>query len=133
MRGDLPPTSLCSRVFPNQAANRYVVFEVFTLVTMKNALFLGYDAVGSCQNRCFGGTCHLYLQDRKSELASVSNIRMETRPFITSVLTRSTRRSIPEDDILPRANISYFTNKRKSRCVGVVVQGHLFFRTHSSN
>jgi hypothetical protein len=34
----------------------YVRFEVFTAVTMKNAVFWGVTSCGSCKNRRFGGT-----------------------------------------------------------------------------
>jgi hypothetical protein len=33
-----------------------VRFEVFTAVTMKNAVFWDVTPCGSCKNRCFGGT-----------------------------------------------------------------------------
>jgi hypothetical protein len=33
-----------------------VRFEVFTTVTMKNAVFLDVTPCGSCKNRRFGGT-----------------------------------------------------------------------------
>jgi hypothetical protein len=34
----------------------YVRFEVFTAVTMKNAVFWDVTSCGSCKNRHFGGT-----------------------------------------------------------------------------
>jgi hypothetical protein len=40
-------------------------FEVFTAVTMKNAIFLDVAPCRSCMNRCFGGTYRLHLQGRK--------------------------------------------------------------------
>jgi hypothetical protein len=43
-----------------------VRFEVFTAVTMKNAVFWDVTPCGSCKNRRFGGTHHLHLQGGKS-------------------------------------------------------------------
>jgi hypothetical protein len=40
----------------------YVRFEVFTALTMKNAVFWDVAPYSSCVNRCFGGTYHLHLQ-----------------------------------------------------------------------
>jgi hypothetical protein len=52
---------------------KYVKFEVFTAVTMKNGVFWDVTPCGYCKNRRFGGT---------------------------SALTRAARRNIPEDTIL---------------------------------
>jgi hypothetical protein len=47
--------------------NRYnVKFEVFTAVSMKNAVFWDVAPCRSCVNRCFGGMYRLHLQDRKT-------------------------------------------------------------------
>jgi hypothetical protein len=35
---------------------RYVIFDVFTAVTMKNAVFRDVTPCGSCKNRCYGET-----------------------------------------------------------------------------
>jgi hypothetical protein len=43
----------------------YVGFEVFTAMTMKNAVFWDVAPCRSCVNRCFGGTCRLHLQGIK--------------------------------------------------------------------
>jgi hypothetical protein len=43
----------------------YVRFEVFTAVTMKNAIFWDMAPCSSCVNRRFGGTYRLHLQGRK--------------------------------------------------------------------
>jgi hypothetical protein len=40
----------------NSARKYYVRFEVFTAVTMKNAVFWDVTQCGSCKNRSFGGT-----------------------------------------------------------------------------
>jgi hypothetical protein len=42
-----------------------VRFEVFTALTMKNAIFWDVAPCRSCVNRCFRGTYCLHLQGRK--------------------------------------------------------------------
>jgi hypothetical protein len=42
-----------------------VIFEVFTAVTLKNAVFWDVAPCRSCVNRSFGGTYRFHLQDRK--------------------------------------------------------------------
>jgi hypothetical protein len=72
----------------SSAEKKYVGFEVFTAVTMKNAIFWG---VAPCRcgrlNRLFGGSYCLHLQGRK--------IR-ERRISVSS--------HTPEDGILQRKN-----------------------------
>jgi hypothetical protein len=41
---------------PKAIYRRYVRFEVFTAVTMKNGVFWDVTPYGSCKNRRFGGT-----------------------------------------------------------------------------
>jgi hypothetical protein len=43
-----------------------VIFEFFTLVTIKNAFFLDVASCRSCVNRRLGGMYRLHLQGRKS-------------------------------------------------------------------
>jgi hypothetical protein len=45
-----------------------VGFEVFTAVTMKNAVLWYVAPCGSCKSRRFGGTCRLHLQGRRKML-----------------------------------------------------------------
>jgi hypothetical protein len=67
----------------------YVRFEVYTAVTMKNAVF--WDVAAVCS----------HLLNAGSSLADFSPLKMEAiRSSETSVHTRSTRRHIPEDGIL---------------------------------
>jgi hypothetical protein len=40
----------------------YIIFEVFTAVTMKNGVFWNVMRCGSCKNRRFGGTYCLFHQ-----------------------------------------------------------------------
>jgi hypothetical protein len=67
---------------------KYVRFEAFTAVTMKNVVFWDVALCRSSVNRRFGGTYRLHLQGRK--ICSSE----------TSVNARSTQHHIPEDDIL---------------------------------
>jgi hypothetical protein len=96
----------------------YVRFEVFTAVTMKNAVFWDVTPCISCVNRRFGGKYRLHLQGRKIRqqgtivswwlqtapgftLADFSTLKIEAiRSSETSVDARSTRRLNPEDGIL---------------------------------
>jgi hypothetical protein len=43
---------------------KYVRFEVFMAVTMKNAVFWDIMPCGSCKNQRFGGTYHLHQGDK---------------------------------------------------------------------
>jgi hypothetical protein len=51
-----------------------VRFEVFTAVTMKNAVFWDVTSCGSCKNRRFEGTYRLHYQcEKKQRARNVSN------------------------------------------------------------
>jgi hypothetical protein len=57
----------------------YVRFEVFTAVTMKNAVLWDVAACRSCVNRRFGGTYRLHLQGRKiSERGTIMSRWLQT-------------------------------------------------------
>jgi hypothetical protein len=71
--------------------------DVFTAVTMKNAVFWDVMPCGTCKNRGFGGTYLLNHQGDKYRQVKM----MEAIHFSeTLVLTTATRRNIPEDGIL---------------------------------
>jgi hypothetical protein len=108
----------------------HVRSEVYTAVTIKNAVFWDVAPCKSSVNRCFGGTYRLHLQGRKIHkrgnsvsslqppahagysLADFSTLKIEAiRSSETSVHTRSTRRHIPEDGIL---HVYSFSDKFKS-------------------
>jgi hypothetical protein len=95
-------------------------------VALKTAVISNVTACGYCKNRCFGGTYRLHHQDGNNQWAR-SNVSINqyffavwlvssycqpcltltmeaTRSSVTSVLTRVTRRHIPEDSILDRCD-----------------------------
>jgi hypothetical protein len=63
----------------------HVRFDVFTAVTMKNALFWDVKPCGSCRNRRFGGTYRLHHQDEKNRRAR----NVSGNQLATIILTKS--------------------------------------------
>jgi hypothetical protein len=56
-------------IFQNPKNHYPVGFEVFTAVTMKNAVFWDVAPRRSCVNGHFGKTYRLHLQDRKTRVS----------------------------------------------------------------
>jgi hypothetical protein len=105
----------------------YLKFEIFKVVTVKN-VFWDVAPCGCCKNRRFGETYLLHHECSMLRLLVTANVvpssliistlMMEAiRSSETSVLTRTTRRHIPQDGILQalssiqiRSNVSYFNS-----------------------
>jgi NADH dehydrogenase/NADH:ubiquinone oxidoreductase subunit G len=94
---------LLNKLFKNKR------FEVFTAVTMKNAVFWDVALCRSCVNRRFGGTYLIHLQaiknprarNQREQVAADCSMKMKAiRSSETSIHTRSTQLHIPEDGIL---------------------------------
>jgi hypothetical protein len=124
--------------------HRDVRFEVFTAVTMKNAVFWDVAPCTSCVNRRFGRMYRLHLQPPAHagfSLGDFSTLKMEALRFSeTSVYSRSTRRHIPEDGILQDTEAIHFKQALFKNMVVLVltrcnsVDGcHLIERTHCLN
>jgi hypothetical protein len=64
-----------------QVRNSKVRFEIFTAVTVKNAVFWDVAPCRSCVNRRFGGTYRLHLQGRKIRKLGTSVSRWLQPPW----------------------------------------------------
>jgi hypothetical protein len=97
--------------------DKRVRFEVFTAVTMNNAIFCDVMPCSSCENRRFRGTCCLHHQGNVVFLHSVlrllvtANVVPSSQTLVTLlmealhssetlVLTRAAWHNIPEDGML---------------------------------
>jgi hypothetical protein len=65
------PSTYTSQYF--MEPEEYVRFEVFTAVTMKNAVFWVATPCGSCKNRRFRGTLHQNGKNRRARNKVISN------------------------------------------------------------
>jgi hypothetical protein len=66
---------------------------------VKNVDLWDVSPCGSCRNRCFRGTYRLYLQGENNQ-RNKNTLAISTMQRIPLVSTRTTRRHIPEGDIL---------------------------------
>jgi hypothetical protein len=108
------------RLHKSETLKFSVSFEVFTVVTMKNAVFWDVTPCGSCKNRHFRGTYCLYhcsvlwLLVAANVVPSlpilVTLMMVVIHSSQTSVLTRAKWHSIPEDGILC-INIQFLNSK----------------------
>jgi hypothetical protein len=119
------PDSYRDPEFNYLASNVCVVrFEVFTAVTMKNAVFWDVTPCRSCVNRRFGGKYRLHLQGRKNsrernrrEQVAAATLKIEAiRCTETSVHTGSTPRHFLEDGVLQGLCCLFFRNGLLVHC-----------------
>jgi hypothetical protein len=78
--------SVNSKVTEGKQTCRYVRFEVFTAVTVKNAVFWYVAPCRSCVERRFGGTYRLHLQGRKIRERGTNVSRLLIWPLFSKIL-----------------------------------------------
>jgi hypothetical protein len=103
------------RTFISQRRVHSVRLEIFTAVTMKNAVFWDVTRYGSCKNRFSEEYIASVIREKTiGEIVLVTANVVPISPILftltmeairsseTSILTRATRRNIPEHGILPK-------------------------------
>jgi hypothetical protein len=90
----------------NPASYCYVRFEVFTAVTVKNAIFWDVPLCGSCKKRCFGGTYRPHHQGDKNRRArNNASCNYHYHYNYHLVFLRSVRRLLVTASVVPSSPI----------------------------